>query len=345
MKAIVTTRRGSPVAPNVSCINDAADPVAGPGEAVVRTEASALNHLDLWVARGLPGVDTVYPFTSGSDGCGIVESVGEGVDPAWIGQRVLLNAAVVQPHRSVPGSWPAGEDIAMIGEHTPGANAARFKAPITNLLEIGDTDPIEAAAFGLTHLTAWRMLVTRARLQAGQTVLVPGIGGGVAMASLAIARHFGCTVIVTSRHRAKLDRALELGAHHAILDDGSDWSRQVRAVTGRRGVDVVAESVGKSIHMACIKSLARGGTLVTCGCTTGPDATTDLARIFWNQLSIIGSTMGTMEEFRSVVSLLRSGAIRPVVDQVFAPSQAQAAFERLEAGEQCGKLVIDWRMG
>ena len=345
MKAIVTTRRGSPVAPNVSCIMDAADPIVGPGEAIVRTEASALNHLDLWVARGLPGVDTVYPFTSGSDGCGIVESVGHGVDPAWIGQRVLLNAAVVQPQRSVPGSWPAGEDIAMIGEHEPGTHAEHFVAPATNVLAIGDADPVHAAAFGLTHLTAWRMLVTRARLQAGQTVLVPGIGGGVAMASLAIARHFGCTVIVTSRHRAKLDRALELGAHHAILDDGSDWSKQVRAVTGRRGVDVVAESVGTSIHMACIKSLARGGTLVTCGCTTGPDATTDLARIFWNQLSIIGSTMGTMEEFRSVVSLLRSGAIRPVVDQVFAPSQAQAAFERLEAGDQCGKLVIDWRMG
>jgi len=343
MKAIVTTRRGSPVAPNIACIADATDPVAGPGEAIVRTEASALNHLDLWVARGLPGVDTVYPFTSGSDGCGIVESVGPGVDSAWIGQRVLLNAAVVQPQRNAPGSWPAGEDISMIGEHTPGANAARFKAPIVNLLEVGQTDPIEAAAFGLTHLTAWRMLVTRARLQAGQSVLVPGIGGGVAMASLAIARHFGCTVIVTSRHRAKLDRALELGAHHAILDDGSDWSKQVRAATGRRGVDVVAESVGKSIHMACIKSLARGGTLVTCGCTTGPDATTDMARVFWNQLSIIGSTMGTMDELRSVVSLLRAGAIRPVVDQVFAPSQGRAAFERLEAGEQCGKLVIDWR--
>jgi NADPH:quinone reductase-like Zn-dependent oxidoreductase len=345
MNAIVTTRRGNPVTPNVSFIVDAVDPVAGPGEAVVRTEASALNHLDLWVARGLPGVDTVYPFIGGSDGCGIVESVGSGVDPAWIGQRVLLNAAVVQPHRSVPGSWPAGEDISMIGEHTPGANAARFKAPISNVLEVGDTDPIEAAAFGLTHLTAWRMLVTRARLQAGQTVLVPGIGGGVAMACLSIARHFGCTVIVTSRHRAKLDRALELGANHAILDDGSDWSKQVRVVTGRRGVDIVAESVGKSIHMACIKSLARGGTLVTCGCTTGADATTDLARLFWNQQSIIGSTMGSMDEFRAVVSLLRSGALRPVVDAVFAPSQAQAAFARLEAGDQCGKVVIDWRVG
>lgn len=343
MKAIVTTRQGSPVAPNVATIDHAPLPTAGAGEVVVRTEASALNQLDLWVGRGLPGVETAWPFISGSDGCGVVESVGVGVDPAWIGQRVLLNAAVHQPQRLRPGSWPAGEEILVIGEHLPGANAARFVAPMANLLEVGDADPVQAAAFGLTHLTAWRMLVTKARLQPGQSVLVPGIGGGVAMASLSIARHFGCTVIVTSRHRSKLDRALALGADHAILDDGSDWSRQVRAATGRRGVDVVAESVGKSVHLACIKSLARGGTLVTCGCTTGPDATTDLARVFWNQLNIMGSTMGSMEEFRAVVSLFLAGKLAPVIDEVFAPHQGQEAFRKLEAGAQCGKLAIDWR--
>ncbi len=343
MKAIVTIKKGSPVWPSVTTIDDAPDPIAGQGEVVVRTEASALNHLDLWVARGLPGVETMWPFISGSDGCGVIESVGAGVDASWIGQRVLLNAALRQPQRTTPGSWPSGEDIVMIGEHLPGANAQRFKAPLANLLEVGDTDPVQAAAFGLTHLTAWRMLITKASMEPGQTVLIPGIGGGVAMACLGIAKHFGCTIIVTSRHQSKLDRATELGAHHAILDDGTDWSRQVRAATGRRGVDIVAESIGKSVHLACIKSLARGGTLVTCGCTTGPDATTDLARVFWNQLSIMGSTMGTIEEFRAVVSLLRAGAIRPVIDTVVPPSESQAAFRRLEAGEQCGKIVVDWR--
>jgi NADPH:quinone reductase-like Zn-dependent oxidoreductase len=210
------------------------------------------------------------------------------------------------------------------------------------VLDIGDADPVAAAAFGLTHLTAWRMLVTRARLQPGMTLLIPGIGGGVALAALAICRHLGCTTIVTSRHASKLERATALGADHAVLDSGADWSRAVRQLTGGRGVDVVAESVGKAVHMACVKSLARGGTLVTCGCTTGPDAGTDLARIFWNQLSIVGSTMGSMDEFRAVVALLRSGGLSPVVDRVFEPAEASEAYARLEAGEQFGKLVFRW---
>jgi NADPH:quinone reductase-like Zn-dependent oxidoreductase len=342
MRAIEVLRQGNPVAPNVRFTAGRPDCVAGPGEVRVRTEASALNHLDLWVGRGLPGIEVHWPTVGGSDGVGVVDSVGAGVDSAWVGQRVILNAAVMRPEPSVPDRAPAGEDIWMIGEHQPGTHAEFFTAPATNVLAIGDVDPVHAAAFGLTHLTAWRMLVTRARLQAGMTVLIPGIGGGVALASLAIARHFGCTTIVTSRHAAKLERAKQLGADHCVLDTGADWSREVRKATGGRGVDVVSESVGKAVHLACIKSMARGGTLVTCGCTTGPDAGTDLARIFWNQLAIVGSTMGTMDEFRAVVALMRSGALRAVVDEVVAPANAQAAYGRLEAGEQFGKIVFRW---
>ena len=342
MRAIEIARQGTPVAPNVLLNPSRADCAAGPGEVRVRTEASAMNHLDLWVGRGLPGIDVRWPTVGGSDGAGIVESVGAGVDPAWVGKRVLLNAAVMRPEPAVPGRAPAGEDIWMIGEHCPGTHAEFFVAPATNVVAIGDHDPVEAAAFGLTHLTAWRMMVTRGRLQPGMTVLVPGIGGGVALAALGIARHFGCTTIVTSRHAAKLERAKALGATHGVLDTGADWSREVRKLTGGRGVDLVAESVGKAVHLACIKSMARGASLVTCGCTTGPDPSTDLARVFWNQLSIMGSTMGTMDEFRAVVALLRSGALRPAVDQVLAPDQAQAAYARLEAGEQFGKLVFKW---
>jgi len=241
------------------------------------------------------------------------------------------------------GLRPAPADIVMIGEHGPGCLAEKFVAPVSNVLEIGDADPVQAAAFGLTHLTAWRMMVTQAELRAGMIVLITGIGGGVALAALAIARHFGCETIVTSRHQSKLDRARALGANHAVLDTGADWSREVRQITGRRGVDLCVDSVGKSIHGSCIKSLARGGTYATCGATTGPDATTDLTRIFWNQLRIVGSTMGDMREFREVVSLFRSGAIKPTIDQVFAPSDGREAFARLEAGEQFGKLVVDWR--
>lgn len=343
MRAIVIGRQGAPVAPNVRLDGAFPDPVAAPGEAVVRTEASALNHLDLWVGRGLPGIDLTYPRIGGSDGAGIVESVGAGVDAAWVGRRVLLNAAVPLPERPSPDVEPAPRDILMIGEHVNGTLAERFAAPITNLLPIGDADPGEAAAFGLTHLTAWRMMIHRAGLRPGQSVLITGIGGGVALAALNIAKHLGCRIAVTSRSQAKLERAIALGAHHAVLDEGQDWSKSVRSWTGRRGVDVVVDSVGKAIHGACIRSLARGGTFATCGCTTGSDGTTDLARIFWNQLRVVGSTMGDMGEFREVASLFRHGALRPVIDRRFRPDEATAAYARLEAGEQFGKLVVDWR--
>jgi zinc-binding alcohol dehydrogenase/oxidoreductase len=192
------------------------------------------------------------------------------------------------------------------------------------------------------HLTAWRMLVTRAGLKPGQTVLITGIGGGVALALLSISRHFGCATIVTSRQEWKLDKATQLGADHGVLDSGDDWSRQVRGLTGKRGCDICADSVGKAVHASCIRSLARGGVFVTCGATTGADAMTDLARLFWNQLTLAGSTMGNMDEFRQVVALHLRGALRPVIDSVHAAADAAAAFARLEASEQFGKIVLRW---
>lgn len=343
MRSIIIEKQGSPVAPNVRFVTDRAEPVAGPGEVRVRTEASALNHLDLWVARGLPGMNTVYPFVGGSDGCGIVESVGAGVDVRLLGRRVLLNAAVPQQQWGHPGERPAGEDLRMIGEHGEGTHREYFTAPATNVLDIGDADPIAAAAVGLTFLTAWRMLRTRAQARAGETVLITGIGGGVALAALSLAKHLGCRVIVTSRAQDKLDRAKQLGADEAVLDDGADWSKAVRALTARRGVDVVIESLGGPIHAACLRAMARGGRLVTCGCTIGATPATDLTRIFWNQLSVLGSTMGSMDEFAEVVHLWRSGRVAPVIDLVVPAREGASAFERLEAGRQFGKLVVDWR--
>ncbi len=342
MKAIVVQQRGNPVSPNVTLVTDRPKPHPQSGEVLVRTEASALNSLDLWVGRGLPGIETQYPFSSGSDGAGRVEEVGAGVDRAWIGRRVLLNAAVMQDALAHPERIASGEDIRMIGEHSPGTMGEFFCAPAKNVLDIGETDPIQAAAFGLTHLTAWRMLISRAQLRPGMTILVTGIGGGVAVALLNIAKHFGCTVIVTSRHQWKIDRARELGAAHGILDDGSDWSKSVRTLTGKRGVDIVADSIGKAVHSQCIKSLVRGGVFVTCGATTGGDATTDLVRLFWNQITYMGSTMGDMAEFRAVTTFLRSGQMRPVVDSIQKPLDAKKAYERLESGEQFGKVLIDW---
>ena len=310
MKAIEITRQGTPVASNLRFNPDRPRPKLSEGSVLVRTEASGLNQLDLWVGRGVPGYEIEYPAISGSDGVGIVEEVGAGVSENWIGRRVILNAGVNIDQPLEPDTLPVPPMIQMIGEHVQGTLAEYFVAPVVNVLELGDeVDPLQAAAFGLAHLTAWRMLVTRAQLKAGSTVLVTGIGGGVAQALLGIANLFSCRTIVTSRTQDKLDRALELGADEAVLDEGSNFSRQVRALTAKRGVDICADSIGEAVHLACVKSLARGGTFVTCGCTSGPRAHTDLARVFWNELTIIGSTMGTMEEFRQVLSHLHSGRL------------------------------------
>jgi NADPH:quinone reductase-like Zn-dependent oxidoreductase len=341
MRAAVITRQGSPVAPNIELV-DMPDPAAGAGEVLIRTEASALNHLDLWIGRGLPGLNTTWPWVGGCDGCGIVEAVGDGVDSAWVGRRVVMNAAVPVADEPSPDAAPAPHDLRMIGEHLHGAHAEKFTAPAANVLDVGEADPGDAAAFALVHLTAWRMLVTRAGLRPGQRVLVTGIGGGVALAALNICRHFGCETVVTSRHQSKLDRAAALGADHGVLDDGEDWSSQVRTLTGKRGVDVCVDSVGKAIHMSCVKSLARGGVFVTCGTTTGHDAVTDLARMFWLQLTFAGSTMGDMDEFRECVALFRSGAMRPEIDRTFPADEAADAYARLESGDQFGKIVIRW---
>jgi NADPH:quinone reductase-like Zn-dependent oxidoreductase len=349
MRAITIRQpaQGSAIQQQVALVSDwqeLAPPAAG--EAVVRTLATALNHLDLWVVRGVPGLELTYPRVGGCDGCGVVESVGEGVDASWVGRKVIMNGAIPRPQTPRPDDGPAttlAPEYEVLGEHRNGTNRERFIAPVRSLQPVPDhADPIEAAAFGLTFLTAYSMVVGKAHLRAGQWVLITGIGGGVALAAMALARHLGCKVIVTSRHQWKLDKARELGATAMVLDEGQDWSRQVREVTGKRGVDVAVDSSGKATHIKCIKSLARGGAYVTPGCTSGPDAVTDLARIFWNQLRILGSTMGTPEEFAEVVALYRAGSVRPVVDKVYEPEQCAEAYARLEAGEQFGKVVIRW---
>jgi len=341
MKAALVLKEGVPVAQNISVVQDWEPGELSADSVLVKTEASALNHLDLWVGIGMPGLHLEYPRISGSDGCGIVQSVGENVDRAWIGKRVLLNAAVKQKEPPLPDVPEIPPDIRMIGEHNNGTNAECFVAPVSNILDVGDADPIDAAAFGLAHLTAWRMLVSRARLKEGQTILITGIGGGAALAAFNICSYFNCNIIVSSRHQWKLDKAIELGATEAILDTGEDWSRTVRQMTNKRGVHVCVDSVGGPLHLPCIKSLARGGSLVTCGCTAGASPKTDLARIFWNQLSVLGSTMGDMNEFKEVFTLFKAG-VRPVIDSVHDAKNAADAFDRLESGEHFGKVVIRW---
>jgi len=346
MRAIVVERKGSPVSPNISFRTDWADPGApGSDQVLIKTLATAFNQMDLWVGRGVPGLDLFYPRVSGCDACGTVEAVGAGVDKNWLGRRVIVNAAIPQPEREHPDD-PSASTLApnyeLIGEHHHGMLAERFHAPVTNIADVGDADPNAAAAFGLCALTAYSMIVTKGQLRPGQSVLITGIGGGVATASLSIVTHFNCRIGVTSRHQWKIDKAKQLGAHFGVLDSGQDWSREIRAWTNKRGVDMAIDSSGKDTHLSCIKSLARGGAYVTPGCTSGPDAVTDLARIFWNQLRVLGSTMGSNEEFREAVSLFRAGRLKPIVDHVFDAKDAVKAYQRLEAAEQFGKIVLCW---
>ncbi len=345
MRAVVLLRQGSSVTPNIAFQADWPDlPATPPGHLQIKTLASAFNHMDLWVGRGLPGI-TGYPRITGCDACGIVEKVGEGVPQSWVGKRVIINAAIRLPERTSPTD-PPGSTLApnyeLLGEHHNGFFRERFHAPAANCAVVDGCDPTEAAAFGLCALTAYSMIVTKGNLRPGQSVLVTGIGGGVATMALAIAKMLGCPTVVTSRHQWKLDRAKHLGADLCVLDSGQDWSKEVRAWTDKRGVDMAVDSTGKATHLTCIKSLARGGAYVTPGATTGAEATTDLTRIFWNQLRLLGSTMGTNDEFREVVSLFRAGKLKPAIDKVYKAEQCTDAYARLEAGEQFGKIVLTW---
>ena len=347
MRALVTNRQGNPVTPNVSFVGNWPEPAApAPGQVLIRTLATALNHMDLWVGRGIGGVNLTYPRVSGCDACGVVEAVGAGVDASWVGKRVIVNAAIriAQPSRpGEPTSATMCPQYELIGEHHNGMLTEKFAMLAENLAVVPDScDAAEAAAFGLASLTAYSMMMSKGQLRPGQAVLITGIGGGVATAALAIAKHLACPVAVTSRHAWKLERAKALGADLCVLDAGQDWSRDVRGWSGKRGVDMAVDSVGKATHLSCSKSLARGGAYVTPGNTSGPDATTDLARVFWNQLRVLGSTMGSNDEFKEVTALFAAGKLRLPVDHVFPASEGVQAFAKLEAAEQFGKIVIRW---
>jgi len=346
MKALVIQKQGIPVHPSVQFVHDWPEPEPPTANQItIQVQATALNHLDLWVGRGVPGTSLQYPRISGSDVCGIIQAVGPNLDEEkYLGKRVILNAAVpVDPSPSFQ-TPPPRPRLSVIGEQTSGVHCEFLNLPASQVAIIEDHVPATAAAaFGLSFLTAWSCLVTRAELKPGRTILITGIGGGVALSALMIAKLLGCRVIATSRSTSKLDKAKELGVDETILHTkGQDWSREVRALTSKRGVDVAIDSIGKTTHLMCLKSLANGGTYVTPGCTTGPDAVTDLARVFWNQLRIIGSTMGDMSEFRQVVALLNSAKLDPVIDSTYPASDGKVAFKRLESGDHFGKVAIDW---
>jgi NADPH:quinone reductase-like Zn-dependent oxidoreductase len=319
------------------------DPHPQPGEVTVAVQAAALNHLDLFVLRGLPGLNLELPHIGGADGAGRIAEVGRGV-PGWnVGDEVVFN----------PGLWCGecefcrrGEEslcihYGLIGEHRKGTLAGLVRVPAVALApRPAHLDWVEAAAFPLTFLTAWRMLVTRARLRSGETVLIHGIGGGVALAALLIAKHLGATAFVTSSADEKLARASALGADATINYTRTDVAREVRSLTGRRGVDVTVETVGEATWLTSLRSTAKGGRIVTCGATSGPNPNEEIRLVFWNQLSILGSTMGSAADWRAMVEAFAEWGLHPVVDSVHPLESARQAYERLEHGVQFGKIVV-----
>ena len=309
-------------------------PEPAPGEVRIRVLAAALNHLDLFVLKGLPGATIAPPWIMGADAVGILD----GTDDLVIVNPGLSDGTCEYCRR---GEQSLCVRFRLLGEHAPGTIADYIVVPERNVARIPRDTPIpEAAAFALTTLTAWRMLVTRAQLRSDEQVLIQGIGGGVALSALQIAKQVGARVWVTSSSDEKLARARELGADETINYSTTDVAKEIRARTGKRGVDVVVDSVGEATWQSSLGALGKFGRLVTCGATSGPTVTTDARKLFWNQWTILGSTMGNDAEFAAVAEELRNRRLLPPIDSVFDITQGREAFARLQSGAQFGKIVV-----
>jgi NADPH:quinone reductase-like Zn-dependent oxidoreductase len=341
MKAAVFDEFGGP---EVLRIERVPVPVPDPGEVLVRVRASGLNHLDLWLRRGLP-IETTMPHIGGSDIAGEVMGVGAGAGTGvgvGVGTRVLVNPSVScgDCEWCDRGEEPLCADYKIIGEHLNGGFAEYVVVPAANLLAIPDSMSFEdAAAAPLVYLTAWRGLMTRGRLKPGETVLVTGASGGVATAAIQIAKYAGAKVLaVTST--THVERVRALGADVVYDRTNGEFSKQLWTDTGKRGVDVVLDSTGEALWAQNVRSLARGGRLVVYGATTGPKAELDLRVVFWKQIEIIGTTMSNRTEFGEVMTHVFSGALKPVIDTVMPLEQIREAHERLERGDAFGKIVL-----
>jgi NADPH:quinone reductase-like Zn-dependent oxidoreductase len=322
LKAIVIHEEGGP---EVISYEDVPDPEPAAGEVLVRMRFASLNRLDVWTRKGLPSVPK--PRILGADGSGVVEALGDGVDGLEPGRPVVINPGLEH-----------GETIQVIGEHTQGVHAELAAIPAENVYPLRDGVSFEdAAAFPLVYETAYRMLVTRAGLQAGERVLIWGIGGGVATAAFRIAQALGAQTIVTSSRDEKLAKAAELGADVTVNHDSGDVVAAVKEVGG---ADVVVETVGEATWRRSLDAVRPGGRVTVCGATSGPNPPAALHRLWWKQLTILGSTMGTHADFEGAYDLVAGGAT-PVIDSVFPLAEARAAHERMEAGEQFGKILLE----
>ncbi len=336
MQAAVFHENGGP---EVISVEKMASPLPGPGEVGIRVEASALNHLDLWVRRGLP-FEIPMPHIGGSDIAGTVDRTGPGADQSWLGKRVVVDPSLSYQWYELGRLAPAAtEPFTLIGEHTQGGFADFAVVPAANLLEIPDGVESEtAAAAALAGVTAWRGLMSRGRLRAGERVLITGASGGVSTMAIQFAKNAGAEVFAVTSPEY-VERVLELGADHAFDRTGA-WSPVLYQKTGKRGVDLCLDSVGEAVWDDLVRSLAVGGRLVSFGATTGASGSVDIRLLFWRQLSILGSTMGTPAEFRAAMHQVFTGAATPPVHEVLPVAQARRAHELLEAGRVFGKIVL-----
>ncbi len=340
MKALAITEHGGI---DKLQIMDLPKPSIGPDDVLISVHAVALNHLDLFVRNGSPALKLPLPHIPGSDVSGVIAEVGANVRDLKPGQRVTVNPGLSCGHCEfcLGGQQSLCAEFQILGEHLTGAAAEFVRVPAVNVLPIPDNFSFEAAAAApLVFLTAWRALISRARLRAGEDVLVIGAGAGTGMAAIQIAKHAGARVYATSSSDEKLHKAKEIGADVVINYNTQEWDREVFKQTGRRGVDVVFESVGEATWLKSIRSLKRGGRMVVIGATTGPHPQEEIAYIFWKQIDILGSTMSNQREFREVMNLVLRGDLKPIIDGVYPLERAREAHARLESGEQFGKIVL-----
>jgi len=338
MKAVRFHAHGGP---DVLRHEEVSEPIPGPGEALVRVRACALNHLDLWQRRGMERVQIPFPHISGADVAGEVVSSPEGEFAA--GRRVMLQPGIScgRCAHCLDGRDNECPTYDVLGYRSDGGYAEYVKVPVQNLIAIPDAIGfVEAAAFPLAFLTAWHMLITRAHLRAGEDVLVLGAGSGVGQAAIQIAWRHGARVFATAGTDDKLARARQLGAYEVVNHTMEDWPKRIKDFTGGRGVDVVVEHTGTATWDHSLKSLVRGGRLVTCGATTGHDARIDLRFLFGRQLSLLGSYMGRKGELLRAAPFFFAGELRSVVDRTYPLAEAAEAHRRLEARAQFGKIVL-----
>jgi NADPH:quinone reductase-like Zn-dependent oxidoreductase len=327
--------------PEVLTYEGITDPQPRKDEVLVRIRACAMNHLDLWVRKGLPGVK--LPHILGSDIAGEVVEAGEYVSGFKLGLRVLIAPMHYCGHcaKCVAGLQNQCREFTVLGNGVDGGNCELIAVPATNVIPIPDSlDFDQAASVPLVFLTAWHMLVGRAEVRPGQTVLVLGASSGVGIAAIQIAKLFHCRVITTAGDESKLEKGRALGADYGINHYKQRISEEVRKITNKEGVDIVVEHVGSATWDESVKSLKSGGTLVTCGATTGPGVSIDLRHLFARQLTLLGSYMGTMGELHEVLSHVFAGRLKPVVDQIFPLAEIRAAHEHMEKSRMFGKIVL-----